>query len=97
MIVRVAHFLFITYARLLQKFEILSGKLIMHLHPRRFRLNQHTQDKAEAEGTEQSADIEKENHSVLGKRMSVLVLPPSFLAEQSDSRGQEFVFDHLYS
>jgi hypothetical protein len=29
--------------------------------------------------------------------MSILVLPPSFLAEQSDSRGQEFVFDHLYS
>jgi hypothetical protein len=92
MIVRVAHFLFVTYARLLQEFEILSGKLIMHLHPRRFRLNQHTQDKAEAEGTEQSADIEKKNHSVLGKRMSVLVLPPSFLAEQSDSSGQEFIF-----
>jgi hypothetical protein len=59
MIVRVAHFLFITYARLLQKFEIFSGKLIMHLHHRRFRLNQHTQDKAEAEGTEQSAEYRK--------------------------------------
>jgi hypothetical protein len=97
MTIRMAHFLFITYVRLLQKFEILSGKLIVHLHPRRFRLNQHTQDKAEAEGTEQSADIEKKNHSVLGKRISVLVLPPSFLAEQSDSTGQEFLFDHQYA
>jgi len=97
MTVRVAHFLFVTYVRLLQKFAILAGKLIMHLHPRRLRLNQRTQDKAEAEGPVQSADIEKENHSVLGKRMSVLVLHPSLLAEQSDSSSQEFVFDHLYA
>ena len=77
-----AHFLFITYVRLLQKFEILAGKLIMRLHPRWFRLNQRTQNKAEAEGPVQSADIEKENHSVLGKRMSALVLHPSLLAQQ---------------
>jgi hypothetical protein len=91
-----AHFLFITYVRLLQKLEILAGKLIMHLHPRRFRLNQRTHDKAEAEGPEQSADIEKESHSVMVKRMSVLALPLSFLAKQSGSSGQEFVLDHLY-
>ena len=91
MTVRVAHFLLITYVRLLQKFEILARKFIMHIYPRRFRLNQRTQDKAEAEGPEQSADIAKKSHSIVAKRLSVLVLPLPFPAEQSDSSGQELL------
>ena len=85
MTVCVAHFSFITYVRLLQKFEVLAGKLTLRLHSRRFRLNQRAQDKTEPEGPKQSADIEKDNHSVLGKLMCVLVIRPSFLAEQSDT------------
>src|ERR1700745_4094473 len=100
MTVRVAHFSFITYMRLLQKFEILTGQLILRLHPRRIRLNHRTQDKAEAEGPEQSANIEKENHSVLGKLMSVLVPPPrdtkSSIAEHTTGWSRMAAADHRH-
>jgi hypothetical protein len=78
------HFLFITYVRLLQKFEILAGKLTMHIYPRRFP--------SESTNPEQSRSGRSGTIRRYRKEKSF-----STREAQVRSSRLEFVFDHLYA